>query len=344
VLTLRDRDGAEGLSAVLNVGLMNFGNGAVSVDLTNPISLAIDLDFSHAQPRHFGAPLATSRPFAVPGFSGSVAHGASCNCQTLTLVPHCNGTHTECVGHLTREPLDAHRVTPLGFVPAVLVSIEPVDAETSKDSTDPIPQPGDKLITRQALERSWSAAAVAVVPEPHAGTDSESRTDSRSQPARKLATAASEPRLPTPFEPRALVIRTLPNSATKQHQDYSDSTPPYLTREAAELLVERGIEHLVVDLPSIDRSHDEGHLTAHRIFFGLPSGSTALAQATRARATVTELAYIPDAVSDGAYLLELQVPALGGDAVPSRPLLYRLSGPSGPSGPASQAPRASKPS
>jgi hypothetical protein len=92
------------LSTRLNVGLLDFGNGEVRVDFTNPVSLAIDLDFSQAQPHHFGAPPATSRPFAVPGFSGSVAHGASCNCQTLTLVPHCNGTHTECVGHLTREP------------------------------------------------------------------------------------------------------------------------------------------------------------------------------------------------------------------------------------------------
>ena len=288
---------------MLNVGLMNFGNGAVRVDLTNPISLAIDLDFSHAQPRHFGAPPATSRPFAVPGFSGSVAHGASCNCQTLTLIPHCNGTHTECVGHLTREPVDAHRIAPLGFVPALLVSIEPVNAANAAESTDPVPQPGDKLITRDALERSWRVAAQS----------------------------------PIAFEPRALVIRTLPNTPTKQHQDYGDSTPPYLSREAAELLVERGIEHLVVDLPSIDRSHDEGRLTAHRIFFGLPHGSTALAQATRARATVTELAYIADTVPDGPYLLELQVPALGGDAVPSRPLLYRLSGPSGPHAPAPRA-------
>jgi arylformamidase len=278
------------LSAPFNVGLMSFGTGEVCVDLTSPVSLAIDLDFTERQPRHFGAPPATSRPFAVPGFSGSVAHGASCNCQTLTLIPHCNGTHTECVGHLTREPLDAHRVAPLGLLPALLVSIEPVDAATSRESTDPAPQPGDQLITRHALATSWNAAAAA------------------------------------PIAPRALVIRTLPNTPTKQHQDYSDSTPPYLTREAANLLVERGIEHLVVDLPSIDRSHDEGRLTAHRIFFGLPPDSVTLAQATRAGATVTELAYIPDTTPDAPYLLELQVPALGGDAVPSRPLLYRLTG------------------
>jgi kynurenine formamidase len=282
----------------MNVGLIDFGQGEVRIDLSRPISLAIALDFSDRQPRHFGAPQATSRPFAVPGFSGSVAHGASCNCQTLTLIPHCNGTHTECVGHLTREPLDAHRVAPFGFLPALLVSIEAVGATTSRESTQPLPHPDDQLITRHALEKSWLAAMTA-----------------------RTGVAAAAP----PFEPRALVIRTLPNPPDKQHQNYSDSTQPYLSREAAELLIERGIEHLVVDLPSIDRAHDEGRLTAHRIFFGLPPGSTTLAQATRPRATVTELAYIPDTATDGPYFLELQVPALGGDAVPSRPLLYRLS-------------------
>jgi kynurenine formamidase len=291
-------------AAPMNVGLIDFGHGEVRIDLSRPISLAIELDFSDRQPRHFGAPQATSHPFAVPGFSGSVEHGASCNCQTLTLIPHCNGTHTECVGHLTREPLDAHRVAPLGFIPAMLVSIEPVDASTSGETTDPTPHSGDTLISRRALEKSWHSATAA-------GTGV-AATPSRATPAH--------------FEPRALIIRTLPNPPGKQHQNYSDSTPPYLSREAAELLIERGIEHLVVDLPSIDRAHDEGRLTAHRIFFGLPPRSTTLAQATRARATVTELAYIPDATPDGPYLLELQVPALGGDAVPSRPLLYRLSG------------------
>ncbi len=61
------------------------------------------------------------------------------------------------------------------------------------------------------------------------------------------------------------------------------------------------------------------------MFFGLPPGATALAAAARPDATVTELAFVPDAAADGAYLLELQVPALGGDAVPCRPLLYALA-------------------
>ncbi len=269
---------------------INVGSREVRTDLSNPVSLAIDLDFSRPQPRHFGAPAASSRPFSVPGFSGSVEHGASCNCSTLTLIPHCNGTHTECVGHLTREAMDAHRVAPLGLLPALLLSVAPVgagDPAAEGESTEPPPRAGDLLVTRRSLEAAWLKMTV-------------------------------------PFDPRALIIRTLPNSPGKRQQDYSDVVPPYLSREAAELLAERRIEHLVIDLPSIDRAHDEGRLTAHRIFFGLPRGSTALEQATRPRATVTELAYAPDSAVDGPYLLELQVPALGGDAVPSRPLLYRI--------------------
>ena len=256
------------------------------VDLSRPVDIAIELDFSADQPRHFGAPIAHSQPFSVPGFSGSVAQGASCNCNAITLIPHCNGTHTECVGHLTTERLDAHRQIPRGLVPALLLSVAAVDAPATPETTDPAPHATDKLITRHSLETAWP----------------------------------SEQR----FQPRALVLRTLPNEPGKKRLDYSNLTPPYLSREAAEFCRTRGIEHLVVDLPSIDRAHDEGRLTAHRVFFGLPKGSTSLAAAGRPQATVTELAFIPDEVADGSYLLEIQAPAMGGDAVPSRPLLYPL--------------------
>jgi len=242
-----------------------FNGRQVEVDLARPIEIARVLNFDASQPRHFGAPAATTQPFAVPGFSGSVATGASCNCNVITLIPHCNGTHTECVGHLTTERIDAHSVVPKGLVPAVLITVAATDA--TSESTDPRPQTGDKLVTRSALERSW----------------------------------------PRDFQPQAVVIRTTEDS--------------YLTREAAEFLVARGIEHLVINLPSIDRAHDEGKLTAHRVFFGLPAGAAA---ATRPQATVTEFANIPPAVPDGPYLLEIQVPALAGDAVPSRPLLYPI--------------------
>ena len=265
---------------------ITLGGREVGVDISRPLSLAVELDFAGPQPRHFGAPRASSRPFEAPGFPGAVARGASCNCEVISLIPHCNGTHTECVGHLTRERLDASRVAPLGLLPALLVSVEPEPAGALAEGSDPAPRAGDRLITRRALERAWPTEL--------------------------------------PYTPQALIVRTQPNGSEKRVHDYSAETPPYLTREAAALLIGRGIAHLVVDLPSIDRAHDEGRLTAHRIFFGLPAGSSALAQAARPEATITELAFVPDEARDGAYLLELQVPALVGDAVPSRPLLYPL--------------------
>jgi kynurenine formamidase len=259
----------------------------VSVDLARPVDLALELDFAGPQPRHFGAPRASSRPFETPGFGfkGSVERGSSCNCDLITLVPHCNGTHTEAVGHLTRERLDAYRMAPPGLVPALLLSVTPEPA--GNEGSEPQPQPGDLLITQRALERAWPASL--------------------------------------PFAPRALVIRTLPNTQEKRVRDYTAQTPPYLSQQAAQMLVSSGILHLVVDVPSIDRAHDEGRLTAHRIFFGLPRGVVQLAAAARANATVTELAFVPDTVPDAPGLLQLQVPALSGDAVPSRPLFYPLA-------------------
>ena len=59
-------------------------------------------------------------------------------------------------------------------------------------------------------------------------------------------------------------------------------------------------------------------------FFGLPAGSTQLEQSQRPGCTISELAYIGAAIADGWYLLSLQAPAIAGDAVPSRPVLYPL--------------------
>jgi arylformamidase len=246
--------------------------------------LAIPQDFDGAQPRWFDAPPAHSAALSSGGFSGRVERGASCNCSTLTLTPHCDGTHTECAGHLTREALEVRTVAPAGLLPALLVSVTPVPAGSCAESTLPAPDAGDLLITAAAIAAGW--------------------------PAR------------LPFAPRALIVRTLPNSAHKRRRDYRSEPAAFLSLPAAELMVARGIEHLVLDVPSADRASDGGLLSAHRGFFGLPAGSVALTAVGRPQCTITELAFIGDAAADGCYLLGLQVPALGGDALPSRPLLY----------------------
>lgn len=117
--------------------------------------------------------------------------------------------------------------------------------------------------------------------------------------------------------PEAIILRTLPNPNSKKSGDYSGSNPPYLEAEAVSWLRDKGVLHLLLDLPSVDRELDEGAVLAHKAFWGLP-------EQPRYEATITELIYVPDHVEDGMYLLNLQMAAFENDASPSRPILFPL--------------------
>tara|TARA_R100001369_G_scaffold92601_1_gene138643 strand:+ start:1395 stop:2141 length:747 start_codon:yes stop_codon:yes gene_type:complete len=115
--------------------------------------------------------------------------------------------------------------------------------------------------------------------------------------------------------PEAVVIRTLPNTSEKKERHYSNTNWPYLHEEAALLLREKGVKHLLIDLPSVDKEKDEGKLLAHKAFWNYP-------EKPRYQATITEFIYVPNQVKDGSYLLNLQIASFHNDATPSKPVLY----------------------
>ncbi len=117
--------------------------------------------------------------------------------------------------------------------------------------------------------------------------------------------------------PEALIIRTLPNSSDKLFKDYSNTNWPHLEAPAAEYLKDLGVDHLLIDLPSVDKEKDDGELLAHRAFWNFPDKP-------RMHATITEFVYVKDEVKDGSYLLSLQVAPFHNDAAPSRPVLYKI--------------------
>jgi hypothetical protein len=257
-------------------------------NLAASIDLAIRLQFPGPQPRFFAADAASATPLRTGSFTGTVASGASCNCSVHSLAPHCHGTHTECIGHLTDNAIAVAGLTPVPPALALLVSVR---AE-SLGSTGAVPggvhAPDDPVIARTAL----AAAAGRWSGDPWT----------------------------------ALVVRTLPNDPDKRYRQYAGPCPaPYFTTDAMRWIVERGVTSLVVDLPSLDRADDGGALAAHRVYWGLPPGGRDAREAHRARALVTELAYAPDDVPDGLYLLDLHVPAFDADAAPSRPVLYAIA-------------------
>lgn len=117
--------------------------------------------------------------------------------------------------------------------------------------------------------------------------------------------------------PEAVIIRTMPNDDLKLRTNYSGANPPYMHHEAVAWLVEQGVEHLLIDLPSVDREEDGGKLLAHRAFWRYPDK-------IRTKSTISELIYVRNFVKDGLYLLNIQIASFEIDVSPSKPVLYAL--------------------
>ena len=115
----------------------------------------------------------------------------------------------------------------------------------------------------------------------------------------------------------AIIIRTLPNLKDKKTMQYSNTNPPYLLEEAAVYLREKGIKHLLIDLPSVDKEKDNGKLLAHNAFWNTTGE-------VRLDATITEFIYVPNSVEDGEYLLNLMIAPFENDATPSSLFYIKL--------------------
>lgn len=115
----------------------------------------------------------------------------------------------------------------------------------------------------------------------------------------------------------AVVIRTLPNLEDKKTTNYSNTNPTYLSQKAAIYLREKGIKHLLIDLPSVDKENDDGMLLSHNAFWNTDGE-------IRMDATITEFIFVPNSVKDGEYLLNLMIAPFENDATPSKPILYEI--------------------
>lgn len=115
----------------------------------------------------------------------------------------------------------------------------------------------------------------------------------------------------------AIVLRTIPNTREKLSRQYSNTNWPYLKADAVKFLVDKGIKHLLIDLPSIDRERDGGELMGHNIFWNTKGQ-------LRLDATITELIYVSNKIEDGLYFLNLQIAPFENDASPSKPVLYKV--------------------
>jgi len=116
----------------------------------------------------------------------------------------------------------------------------------------------------------------------------------------------------------SLVVKTTKTDQVGEVHDFSGTNPPYFHPDAIAYLVDLGIAHLVVDLPSVDREEDGGKVLSHKTFWA-KSVST-----HRENCTITELVFIPESLDPGLYLLSISPVKLNLDAAMSRVILYQL--------------------
>jgi len=266
------------------------GEQEFSIDAAKPLSIAIPLRFNGAQPNAYDVERATSEPCRAGEIVGDTRLGGSVNFEQYKFIPHCNGTHTEGVGHITHERISIHECLRDAFLLAKLISVTPEKAADSEETYAIEFGANDLLITRKALEKALNNPQSAI-------------RNPKSQ---------------------ALIVRTLPNDEDKLTRTYLAEIPPFLTTEAMHCLDENGVRHLLVDLPSIDRIFDDGKLSNHRIFWNVRPGAFEISEASLIHRTITELVYVPNEIADGDYLLNLQIAPFAADASPSRPVLFKI--------------------
>lgn len=258
-----------------------------SADTSHPYIISIPLIFNGEQPNTYNVEKAASETYEADGFTGDTRRGGGCNFEKYRLITHCNGTHTECVGHITNERISVNKILKNSFIPASLITVEPEKASITSDTYIPAKEESDMMITKKILEE-------------------------------KLSNAGNH------FK-EAVIIRTNPNDNSKLSRNYMKELPPYFSIEAMELISGLDIKHLLTDIPSVDRTFDEGKLTAHHIFWGVPFGSHDVDKEIHSMKTITEMIYAGDEVKDGSYLMNIQIPDFIADAAPSRILLYRIN-------------------
>ena len=249
----------------------------LQIDLSKPLDISIPLSNNDKNPIAWYQSTPIIEPVKNGDWIGKVSEGkSSTNFNNIFFNPHAHGTHTECLGHITKDFYSINQCLKQFFFTAEVVSIEPKLIGE------------DLVITKDQIEKSLNSSIRA-----------------------------------QSINPEAIIIRTLPNLETKKHLNYSNTNPPYLAEEASIYILELGIQHLLIDLPSVDKEHDEGKLLSHKAFWNVKDVNDLNADA-RMNCTITVMIYVDDSILDGSYFLNLQIASFENDASPSKPVLYKI--------------------
>jgi kynurenine formamidase len=95
--------------------------------------LSLPLTNSSDNPRAWYVDQPSFEPVRANGFIGSVIEGGSVNFRNIFFNPHGHGTHTECLGHITKEVHSVNRVLDTYFSKALVITVDPESRMNGND-------------------------------------------------------------------------------------------------------------------------------------------------------------------------------------------------------------------
>ena len=254
------------------IAQIEYKNKLFKVDLSQPLDISLVIQANENNPIAWYLNAPEIKPVVMGEWVGEVAKGtSSTNFFNIFFNPHAHGTHTECLGHITKKKYSVLDSLQTYFFYSKLISVTPQLINE------------DYVITIEQIQKLVYQSETI----------------------------------------DALIIRTLPNDENKKSKKYSHANPPYLSEKAAIYIKDIGINHLLIDLPSVDKEKDQGALLAHKAFWNVKDIVNVNKEA-RFDATITELIFVSNQITDGYYLLNLQIASFKNDATPSKPILYKI--------------------
>ncbi|PKP44676.1 MAG: metal-dependent hydrolase [Bacteroidetes bacterium HGW-Bacteroidetes-13] len=150
------------------------------VDLSKPIDISISIQHGEKNLTAWGIEAPHISPVVSGDWTGKVTEGANVNFNNIFFNPHAHGTHTECLGHITRDFFDVQDCLKTFFFFAELITIEP-----EKHGSD-------LIITKMQIEKALkikNTEAIIIRTLPN-GIDKISKQYSGNNPAFLSADAA----------------------------------------------------------------------------------------------------------------------------------------------------------
>jgi arylformamidase len=119
---------------------IQYNSSKYQIDFSQPIDISMPLKASKTNVNAWYLDEPKIEPVQFDDWIGSVEAGACINFNSIQFNPHAHGTHTECVGHITKKVYSINEHLKQFFFLAEVITVPPVKVD------------GDFVITKKQLQ------------------------------------------------------------------------------------------------------------------------------------------------------------------------------------------------